>query len=102
MPGGGNMKDKREASPEAIQCLQEGMLAYQRREFKHSVELISMGLSLGAEDWDCRLYLAMAYFRIGELELSRCEFRKIMDGCLDRDLRLRAAAALAATNPNIP
>jgi Tfp pilus assembly protein PilF len=100
--GGEFIKDKQSASPEAILNLQEGMLAYQQRDFAQAVRLLAMGLSLGAEDWNCRLYLGMAYFRVGEVELSRGEFRKIMNGCLDRDLRLRAAAALAATNPNMP
>ena len=96
------MKDKKKASPEALHNLQEGMLAYQRRDFAQAVELLSMAFSLGAEDWNCRLYLAMAYFRIGEVELCRAEFRKIMNGCLDRDLRLKAASGLAATNPYGP
>lgn len=96
------MKRKDSAPPEATYNLEQGMLAYQRRDYVQAVECLSLGFSLGADDWNCRLYLGMAYFRVGEVDLSRAEFRKIMDGCLDRDLRLRAAAALAATNPQIP
>jgi Flp pilus assembly protein TadD len=95
------MGDKEADARQALQYLQQGMLAYQRGSYHEAVDFLSQGLSLDAEDWECRLYLAMAYYRTGRVALSRREFQNIMNGCLDRNLRLKAAAALAATNPHI-
>ena len=86
---------------EAERLLEVGMNMYQLGDYNQAVEYLKQGLQKRPEDWTSRLYLAMSYYRTGRLALSRVEFRRILDGCMDRELRLKAATALAATNQDI-
>ena len=86
---------------EAARLLETGVDLYRTGDFQEAVEFLKQGLDRKEDDWTARLYLGMAYYGIGRVALARVEFRRILDECLDRDLRLKAASALAATNPEI-
>lgn len=59
-----------------------------------AVELFTAALDLNKNHWLCRLYRAMANFKIARPELSACDFSLIMSCCPDEDLRSKSREGL--------
>lgn len=85
----------------AQRLVEVGINAYRLGDYAEALEYLKEGLDGCQDDWNGRLYLAMTYYRTGRLALCRHEFKRIMDECMDKELRLKAASALAATNPEV-
>jgi hypothetical protein len=98
---GAVMTGTKEATKSASfeQLIHLGMEAYATGDYLHSVDLLEKGKQFEQEYWMCRLYLAMAYFRVGKIEKSRYEFRQFLQWCPVSDLRSKARLALEALHP---
>jgi len=86
---------------DAERLIELGIEMYREANLREAVEFLRQGLDRKDDAWTARLYLAMAYYRLGRITLARAEFKRILDECTDKELRLKAASALTATNPEI-
>lgn len=85
-----------QASLEAL--VNNGVLAYKNREFKHAIDNLQKVLDADPRHWRAKLYLAMSYYHGGEVFTAFRHFRFLEENCTDPDIRDKAAAALRAMN----
>jgi Flp pilus assembly protein TadD len=93
-------KEASMSAPSAKEYFSAGMLAYQQGNFPQAIEDFLHGLQWEQQNWDTRLYLGMAYARLGKLREAKQEFLSVRDMSLDPELRRKAAAALTALTPS--
>src|SRR5271155_3122366 len=57
----------------ALEYFNAGMLAYREGNFQQAVDDFLLGLKKDNQSWDMRLYLGMAYSRLGKLREAKQE-----------------------------
>lgn len=75
-----------------------GLNAYRCGEYEEAVAALKAASTKNSSAWNCRLYLGMAYSKLGRIPNAIQEFRDISEWCTERDLRDKASAALRAMN----
>jgi Flp pilus assembly protein TadD len=73
-----------------------GMVAYRNGEFDKCVETLKSVCTGAPGKWTARLYLAMAYTRLGQTRQATQEFKDINDFCPDPEIKQKAFAGLKA------
>ncbi len=76
------------------ELLNEGIAAYRCQDFLAALARLSETVAIEPRHWKARLYLAMSYYRSGQLLLASKEFRHIAENCPLENLRQNAEAAL--------
>jgi len=75
-----------------------GLSAYHSGDYTTATEFLSALTKQDPNLWQCRLYLAMAYFQVSHRTEACEELRTITDLCPDRLIKEKALAALRAIN----
>jgi Flp pilus assembly protein TadD len=83
----------------AQSCYDAGLEAYRNGDFSFAVTSFLVGLEKDKTHWEMRLYLGMAYARMGSQREAKNEFITVRDFSPDAELRRKANAALAAMTP---
>jgi len=76
--------------------VETGVNAYQLNDYKKAIEILLDVIDQEPRNWRGKLYLAMSYFRSGELFLANQHFRFLRDNCTDTEIRQKAETALRA------
>lgn len=76
--------------------VETGVNAYQLNDYKKAIEILLGVIDQEPRNWRGKLYLAMSYFRSGELFLANQHFRFLRDNCTDPEIRNKAETALRA------
>lgn len=71
---------------------------YRAGDFEQAVAALKALTASHPSMWNSRLYLGMAYSKMGRISHAIQEFRDISEWCQDPDLRAKAATALKAMN----
>ncbi|HEY9792259.1 MAG TPA: hypothetical protein V6D22_17780 [Candidatus Obscuribacterales bacterium] len=77
-----------------------GLQAYRTGDYGNAVMIFLKGLEQEKDHWEMRLYLGMAYARVGNALEAKKEFMSVRDFARDPDHRRKANAALQALSPN--
>jgi Flp pilus assembly protein TadD len=83
----------------AQSCFEAGLQAYRTGDFNFAVTSFLLGLEKDKTHWEMRLYLGMAYCRVGSLREAKNEFITVRDFSPDSELRRKANAAFQAMAP---
>jgi hypothetical protein len=91
--------------PESVQPTYEpkeyGVNAYRSGNYFSAIESLVKARTTDYQDWESRLYLAMAYGRAGLVLESLREFMQIVQECPDAKLRKKAIIAKEALSKEI-
>jgi tetratricopeptide (TPR) repeat protein len=93
-----NVIEKIQNAQDAIKA---GLMAYRSADYVEAIDYLSRGLNVEEDYWFCHLYLAMAYFRVGEMAKCKKEFDHVLNWCPNQALRNKAIQALKALDPNL-
>ena len=75
-----------------------GLRAYHAGDLAGATQYLSDVTKKDTSLWQCRLYLAMAYWRLSQVGYALQEFKDIAEWCADRDIREKALVALREMN----
>lgn len=75
-----------------------GLQAFHAGDFASAITYLSDLTKKDTSLWQCRLYLAMAYYRVGKIGNALQEFKDIVEWCPDRALKEKAMGALKEMN----
>jgi hypothetical protein len=76
--------------------VETGVNAYQLNDYKKAIDILLGVIDQDPRNWRGKLYLAMSYFRSGEMFLANQHFRFLRDNCTDAEIRQKAETALRA------
>ena len=71
-----------------------GMSSYQSGNYAHAVMMFSQTVRSNKDHWQARFYLAESCLKARMYGEASINFRDIVEGCPDADLRQRASVAL--------
>lgn len=80
--------------PALVKLIEDAKAAYRDRDFKSAMDRFSRVMDMDKNQWDCNLYLAMCYYKVGMIQMSVQKFRWIADNCPDKEIRGKALAAM--------
>jgi hypothetical protein len=80
---------------------ESGLQAYRAGDFGNAVMIFIKGLEEDKDNWEMRLYLGMAYARLGHPREAKTEFLAVRDFARDPDHRKKANAALQALSASV-
>jgi Flp pilus assembly protein TadD len=78
-----------------VQLATHGIRAYQSGEFPAAVGYLGTLKNREPKLWRCRFYLAIAYWRVGEVDRARRELIEIAEHSSDQSIRKEADEALS-------
>jgi hypothetical protein len=76
-----------------------GLRAYHHGDFEAAIKHLSKLTKKKTELWKCRLYLAMAYYRVSKTTRAVKELNDINTKCPIRDVREKAIMLLQEVSP---
>lgn len=74
----------------------DGIAAFRQGDNQRCIEMLGKAIDRQKDNWQARLYLAMAYYSTGDIYTGAIHFRYLKDNCPDPDIKAKSTSALGA------
>lgn len=69
---------------------------YQHRDFAAALRAFETALDVNSNRWDCKLYAAMCYYKLGNVNVALSRFKSISEQCTIKEIKIQAETAMSA------
>ena len=80
---------------------EDGITAFREKRFAECIELLTRCIDKDKNNWQARLFLAMAHYSTGQIYTGAVHFRYLHEHCPDEKIKARSASALLAMDKEL-
>jgi tetratricopeptide (TPR) repeat protein len=74
----------------------DGIAAFRAGDHQRCIDLLNKAIDKEKNNWQARLYLAMAYYSVGNIYTGAIHFRYLQEHCPEPNIKAQSASALKA------